>query len=117
LYWFSDWGKVSLTLQVYQSLACRKVALLPNWQKIVGQSMYLKDHEKMGINRGVSVMVSYRKAGIPTIVQTETKKAVVQSLEASNGQLSNGLFSLLARNGLVEQFSWACRQETHTHTI
>ncbi|KAL6619049.1 hypothetical protein ACP70R_034188 [Stipagrostis hirtigluma subsp. patula] len=118
------------------ALLC-KITLLPNWQNKIGQYsllepfqgnlcmrrlndfirwsiMYRTDQEKMGIN--INAMVNDRKAGIPTDVHTEIKKSIVQSLKASNGQLSNGLSSL-AKNGLVEQLSWACKQETQTHTI
>lgn len=68
----------------------------------------------MGIN--MTAVVNDRKEGVPIIVHHEVKKAIVQSMKVSNGQLSNGMFSL-ARNGLIEQFSWACWQETQTHTI
>jgi hypothetical protein len=115
-----------------------KITLLPNWQNKIGQYsilesfeanickrwlniftrwssiIYLHDQEKMGINMGC--LINNRKAGVPTNVHNEIKKAIVQSLKASDGQLSNGLSSL-TRNGLLEHFSWACRQETQTHTI
>ncbi|CAL4908738.1 unnamed protein product [Urochloa decumbens] len=120
LYWLSDWGKVSLTCRYVSHIQWQKnnimermlaflckVTLLSNWQDKI-------DQEKMGIDMGL--LLNNRKAGISTNVDTEVKKAIVQSLKANNAQLSNGLSSL-ARNGLVEHFSWACRQETQTHKI
>ncbi|KAL6841255.1 hypothetical protein ACP4OV_028773 [Aristida adscensionis] len=153
LYWFSDWGKVSLTCRyIRHSWSKRnkfiervlsflsRITLLPRWQNKIGQYsliesfqgntcmrklnnfiiwrwrniMHLKYQEKMGVSLGA--LLNNHKAGIHINVHTDVKAAIVQSLKASNGRLSNGVSSL-ARNGLVEQFSWACREETQTHTI
>ncbi|RCV17226.1 hypothetical protein SETIT_3G202700v2 [Setaria italica] len=96
-----------------------KVTLLSNWQDKIGQYsllesfqgnpytrrlnifirwsniLYLQDQEKMGISMGL--LLNNHKARISTNVDKEVKKAIVQSLKASNAQLSNGLSSL-ARN-------------------
>jgi hypothetical protein len=46
----------------------------------------------------------------------EVKKAIVLSLRTNGQQLSNGEASL-QRNGVENEFSWACRLETQTHVI
>ncbi|KAE7995489.1 hypothetical protein FH972_000273 [Carpinus fangiana] len=46
----------------------------------------------------------------------EVKKAIVLSLRTNGQRLSNGEASL-HRNGVENEFSWACRLETQTHVI
>jgi hypothetical protein len=84
-----------------------KITLLPNWQNKIGQYsilesfeanickrwlniftrwssiIYLHDQEKMGINMGC--LINNRKAGVPTNVHNEIKKAIVQSIKARDG--------------------------------
>ncbi|KAF8719455.1 hypothetical protein HU200_024173 [Digitaria exilis] len=108
--WQDKIGQYSLLESFQGNPYTRRLKSFTRWSNI----LYLQDQEKMGISMGL--LLNNRKAGISTNVDAEVKKAIVQSLKASNGQLSNGLSSLV-RNGLVEPFSWACRQETQTHTI
>jgi len=46
----------------------------------------------------------------------EVKKGIVLSIGNNGQRLSNGEASL-QRNGVENEFSWACRLETHTHVI
>ncbi|OEL14457.1 hypothetical protein BAE44_0024525 [Dichanthelium oligosanthes] len=107
--WQDKIGQYSLLESSQGNPYTRRLKFLFRWSNI----LYLQDQEKMGVSMGL--LLNNRKAGISTKVHAEVKKAIVQSLKTSNGQLSNGSSSL-ARNGLVEHF-WACRQETQIHTI
>lgn len=108
--WQTKIGQYCLLESFQGNLCIRRLNNFIRWSNI----MCPRDLEKMGIN--MTAVVNDRKEGVPIIVHHEVKKAIVQSMKVSNGQLSNGMFSL-ARNGLIEQFSWACWQETQTHTI
>jgi hypothetical protein len=131
------WGKVSLTckyvshlrwqhrtnswsgyLLLPARLSCFQIGRI-RWASILYLSLFNTRRLNKFIrcsNISMGLLLNNHKAGISTNVDKEVKKAIVQFLKASNAQLSNGLSSL-ARNGLLEHFSWPCRQETQTHTI
>ncbi|KAF8703732.1 hypothetical protein HU200_031818 [Digitaria exilis] len=87
--WQDKIGQYSLLESFHGNPYTRRLKSFTRWSNI----LYLQDQEKMGISMGL--LLNNRKAGISTNVDAEVKKAIVQSLKASNGQLSNGLSSLV----------------------
>jgi len=136
----SDWAKVlaickfvekpslhgNLFYQMIFRFLCRPRRILSRWNGKLGQYSLVDSYNYCPCKlllcmQGLFLMDKTRKgqkAGPQIKLPREVKKAIVSSLGATGGKLSNGLSSL-SRNEVSDSLSWACKFETltHTHTI
>jgi len=110
---------VEKTIQI----ACH-IKLLKPWQRKLGQYSLLESFNhnpsKLLYNRWTTWFmdepIKGQKENSRIKLPVEVKKGIVLSLRNNGQRLSNGEASL-QRNGVENEFSWACRLETHTHVI
>jgi len=142
LYLSSDWAKVQL---VRRSISGKDIPfgfdrfysklprLLGYWQNEIGQHALLQDlHGRSGIYDTIGSIsgrffgeclgystISSRSTDLPRSkhiqLTGDVKLAIAQTLKGSDGNLSNGTFSL--RRNAQHCLLWACQQEHHSSTL
>ncbi|CAD6221641.1 unnamed protein product [Miscanthus lutarioriparius] len=142
LYLSSDWAKVQLVRRSisgkdipfgFSRFYSKLTRLLGYWQSKIGQHALLQDlHGRSGIYDTIGSMsglffgenlghctVSPRSTDLPRpkyiLLSRDVKLAIAWTLKGSDGNRTNGTFSLRhnAQHGLL----WACQQEYHTSTM
>jgi hypothetical protein len=134
---FSEWAKVNWLCRYVKKptwqkkrwiekiiqILCHKKWLRP-WERKLGQYSLLESFNhnpsKLLYNRWTTGFldkpIKGQKESSRIKLPVEVKKAIVLSLRTNGQRLSNGEASL-QRNGVENEFSWACRLETQTHVI
>ncbi|KAE7995487.1 hypothetical protein FH972_000271 [Carpinus fangiana] len=132
---FSEWAKVNWLCRYVKKptwqkkrwiekiiqILCHK-KWLRSWERKLGQYSLLES-----FNHNPSKLYTWSLGLLDTPLKgqkessriklpVEVKKAIVLSLRTNGQRLSNGEASL-QRNGVQNEFSWACRLETQTHVI
>uniref|UniRef100_A0A0A9BZE0 DUF4220 domain-containing protein n=1 Tax=Arundo donax TaxID=35708 RepID=A0A0A9BZE0_ARUDO len=144
LYLSSDWAKVQLVRYfvsgkdipcVFYMFYNKLPRILGYWQNKIGQHSLLKDLHGRSLISDITGSLSGRFFGFfeyhsiisrglshpgvkgPDHIQLtrDVKLAVTRTLKASDGQLSNGAFSL-QRNAQC-RLLWACHQENHASAL
>ncbi|WOL04866.1 hypothetical protein Cni_G13588 [Canna indica] len=137
VYFVSDWAKVSYVCNYiskpswHGNMLVEKIIrvvggvnIFKHWQNKINQYSLLTSFEynpkRNFYSKIFDSLIDKRRKGQQegrTITLSDAvKKAVLHSLRINNGQLSNGLLSL-QRNEVISELSWACKLETHTHSI